>query len=560
MTLDGITLNAIVQELRATLIGSRVQQIYEPDDGLLLLECYGGKDLSLLISTLENPRLHLTQQTFENPRVPPTFCMLLRKYLNNGYVIGVEQPGLERIVRIQIKHGDLYTLCVELIGQRSNVILTHDGKILGSLRKGTEKRPFSAGQAYALPPVQDKLSLLSLSQEELAQRLVGSLENNGLAKAVQSVLEGAGPRLAQELIARAQLDASQQSCTAEELERLWEKVEDLAQTVKRGAYQPHVYFEDERPSDSAPFALQTLAQVRAERRESISQAIDECTAIKHAENAFEKLSRSLKVVLKNKLKKVMEALEQVGEDLEKARGFETYREEGDLLMASLSLLSKGQTEIEVDDFQTGEKRRIELDPTKEPIENAQHKYERYKKLKRGVEKLAERQIEIDAECKYLQEIESHIEQAEDEATLQTIVNELATEGYIPAPKERRDDENVSEPREYRIQGYRIFVGRSSKQNDALVRNAGREDYWLHVRDRPGSHVVIRNPARRQVPPDVLLKAAQLAAYYSKGRNAGKVPVLYTLIKFLRKPKGARPGLVLVTQEEGTLVVSPSAQM
>ncbi|MBI3461353.1 DUF814 domain-containing protein, partial [Candidatus Acetothermia bacterium] len=220
----------------------------------------------------------------------------------------------------------------------------------------------------------------------------------------------------------------------------------------------------------------------------------------------------------------------------------------------------GQSEIEVEDFQTGEKRKIRLDPTREPVENAQHKYERYKKLKRGVEKLEARKIELDGELNYLQEMESHVEQAEDEATLQAIFDELASEGYIAQPKAKREDEKALEPREYRIRGYRIFVGRSSKQNDELVRNAGREDYWLHARERPGSHVVIRNPEKRAVPNEVLVKAAQLAAYYSKGRNAGKVPVTYTLAKFLRKPKGARPGLVLLMQEEGTLLVSPSAEI
>lgn len=559
MTLDGITLNAIVQELRAKLVGARIQQVFEPLEGLLILECYGGADLSLLISVTENPRLHLTQQTFENPQAPPAFCMLLRKHLKNGYVIGIEQPGLERIVQIQIKHGDVYTLYVELLGQRSNMILVRDGKISGTLRKGTEKRPIQLGQLYEPPSPQAKLSLFNLEQRLLVDRLAQSMEN-GLAKALQSALDGIGPRLAQELIARAQLDSAQKSCTPEELEKLWSRVDELAQQVEAGAFAPQLYFENDQPTDCAPFALQTLSHLRAEPRESISQAIDECTAAQHTESFFEKQSQALRSVLKDKLKKVNEALKQVEEDLGKARDYGKYREEGDLLMASLYLMSKRQSEIEVEDFQTGEKRKIRLDPTLEPIENAQHKYERYKKLKRGVEKLEVRKIELDGELNYLQEIESHLEQAKDEATLQAIFDELVSEGYVAQPKAKREDEKASEPREYRIHGYRVFVGRSSKQNDELVRNAGREDYWLHARERPGSHVVIRNPEKRAVPNEVLVKAAQLAAYYSKGRNAGKVPVTYTLAKFLRKPKGARPGLVLLMQEEGTLLVSPSAEI
>ncbi len=559
MNLDGITLNAIVYELKAKLVGSRVQQIYEPLEGLLILECYGGEDMSLLISVAENPRLHLTQHSFENPRVPTTFCMLLRKHLKNGFVVGVEQPGLERLVQIQIKHGEVYTLWVELIGQRSNLILAHDEKILGALRKGSEKRPFLLGQKYELPPAQEKLSLLSLDKQTWLDRLNSSIEN-GLGKALQSALDGIGPRLAQELVLRAQLDATQKNCTPETLEKLWSNVAELAQRVKASVYEPQLYFENVQPRDFAPFALQTLSHLRAEPRLSISQAIDECTSVQRTEGAFEKLAHSLKSSLREKLKKITEAIKQVNADLGKARGFDRYREEGDLLMSYLYLVSRGQSEIELDDFQTGEKRKIKLDPMLEPIENAQHKYERYKKLKRGVDKLEERKRELDGELTYLQEIESHVEQAEEEATLHVIADELISEGYIARPKEKSDTSKNSEPREYRIQGYRVFVGRSSKQNDELVRNAGREDVWMHVRDRPGSHVVIRNPERRQVPQEVLLKSAQLAAYYSKGRNAGKLSVLYTLIKFLRKPKGARPGLVLVMQEEGTLVVSPSADI
>jgi predicted ribosome quality control (RQC) complex YloA/Tae2 family protein len=559
MNLDGITLNAIVHELKQKLVGSRVQQIYEPLEGLLLFECYGGEDLSLLISVAENPRVHLTEHVFENPSVPTTFCMLLRKHLKNGFVVGVEQPGLERIIQIQIKHGEVYTLWVELLGQRSNLILVQNEKTLGTLRKGSEKRPLQLGQRYEPPPAQEKLSLLSLEKEAWLSRLSTTLEN-GLAKALQASLDGIGPRMAQELVVRAELTGAQTSCTDEELARLWMKIEELAQRVRTNAYEPCLYFAEEQPSDCAPFALQTLSHLRSESLASLSRAIDSCASVQRTENAFEKLSHSLKSLLKEKLKKLGEAIKQVNEDLERARGFDRYREEGDLLMAYLYLLERGQSEIEVEDFQTGAKRKIKLDVNLEPIANAQHKYERYKKFKRGVEKLTARKAELEGELHYLQELESHVEQAEEAATLQAIAEELASEGYLQKPKEKSDEAKSSEPREYRIQGYRVFVGRSSKQNDELVRNAGREDIWMHVRDRPGSHVVIRNPERRPVPQEVLLKAAQLAAYYSKGRNASKLPVLYTLIKFLRKPKGARPGLVLVMQEEGTLVVSPSAEI
>jgi predicted ribosome quality control (RQC) complex YloA/Tae2 family protein len=527
----------------------------------LLFECYAGTDLRLLVSGADSPRLHLTTHSFENPQTPPPFCMLLRKYLKNGYVISIEQPGYERLVFLQIKRGDVGSLCVELLGPRGNLILLQDQKILGSLRPGTAKRPLQRGQLYQAPPPQPKLSLLSLSKDALVDRLLAHPESE-LAKALQSSLEGIGPRFAQELAARAGLDATQKVHTLSdtETETLWHQIAELAAQVQRTLFAPHLYFEGEKPLDCTPFPFQSYGHLRPEPCPSISEALDRCTTAQQTQSWFERRAQALRSHVHAKLKKVTEALYQVKADLEKARDFEKYREEGDLLMASLGQGCKGLSEIEVDDFFTGRRRLIRLDPTLSPIENAQRKYERYKKLKRGAEKLAERRAGLTEEVRYLQTVETQLEQAEDEITLEAIAQELTEEGYLLRAAGPRKSEPPAGPREYLVQGYRLWVGRSSKQNDALVRSAGREDYWLHARDRPGSHVIIRNPGRHAVPREVLEKAAQLAAYFSKGRLAGKVPVTYTQVKFLRKPKGARPGLVLVLQEEGTLLVNPSADV
>ena len=246
---------------------------------------------------------------------------------------------------------------------------------------------------------------------------------------------------------------------------------------------------------------------------------------------------------------------QVKQDAARAARFEEYKERGDLLMANLSEIKKGQRQIEVEDFSGGGKRLLPLDPMLDPVENAQRCYERYKKLKRGLEKLTERQQELEMELSYLKNLEVNLEQAETLEDLRELEGELELEGSFTS--KNKPQATSSGPRRITADGFSILVGRNGRQNDALIRQAQREDYWLHAKDRPGAHVIVTSDQRGQDPPErVLLRAAQLAAYYSRGRGSTSVPVMYTRVKYLRKPKGARPGLVLVTREEGTLMVSP----
>jgi predicted ribosome quality control (RQC) complex YloA/Tae2 family protein len=291
----------------------------------------------------------------------------------------------------------------------------------------------------------------------------------------------------------------------------------------------------------------------------MSDALDACHRERQQE-PFEQRARQLRTQLQQRVEKTKRVLSQVKEDLERAEKFEEYKERGDLLMVHLHDLTKGQRQAEIEDPATGEKRLIPLDPTLDAVANAQRYYERYKKLKRGVEKLTARQQELAMELQYLEELAVNLEQAETLEELRELESELELEGALTAPDKKRARATWSAPRRYAIDGFFILVGRNGRQNDALLREARREDYWLHAKDRPGAHVIITSDRRGVVPPQrVLLRAAELAAYYSRGRGSTKVPVTYTRVKYLKKPKGARPGLVLVTREEGTLMVTPKEE-
>ncbi len=562
---EGITLAAVVSELRARAQGAFIQQIYEPLPELLVLRLYRPptrEKLQLLISVGSDPRLHLTEQRYENPPQAPTFCMLLRKHLKGGVLEGVEQPDLERIVDLRIaRRGEALVLRAELLGNRSNVVLLRGDEVLGALKPSVGSRVFRPHQRYEPPPPQAKLDVRACSREEWLRGLSERADaDEPLAKAVAAITAGIGPRTARELCARAglPLEAPVSSLAPEPRERLWAAAEALFRRVARGDFEPCAYFDEEgNPVDVTPFPYAIYGHLRCEPSASISEALDTHRAT-HPE-PFEQLYRAISRELARRIEKVEGALRKVARDVERAERHRKYQALGDLLMAHLAELgpTRGRASVDLTDFE-GHMRTVELDPRLTPLENAQRYYERAKKLRRGLEKLAERRRELEWERQYLEEMQLHLEEARSLDELRELAEELGVGiGERSKPVRRSPGRGASRPRRYELGGYGIWVGRSGRQNDALLRESHREDWWLHVRDRPGAHVVVRGPKKGEEPPlEVLERAAELAAYYSKARGSGKVPVIATRIKYLRKPKGARPGLVLVPRVEKTLLVRP----
>jgi predicted ribosome quality control (RQC) complex YloA/Tae2 family protein len=564
MNIDGLTVSALAAELDASLRGSRVQGVFQPQPTLITLELWAGEEKRLLIEIGEQPRVHLTTHKFAHPQRPPAFCMLLRKHLRNGIIVGVSQPGLERMLDLSIRHGEEYTLRTELLGKQTNIVLLRNGTVLGALKSTGGQRSFRPGEVYQAPPAHEKLDPRTMTPEEFFARL-SPLSTSGavgpeIAQALLQIVDGIGPRLAQEIALRAQLDPAQPvaALTAEHRAALWSATRQLWESISQHP-SPSLYFDDDRPVDISPVPLQLYAHLRRESFPTLSQALDAYVRLAPQVSTFAHERHRLQEIVRGHCAKVRHALERVAQDLERSKDSEQFRREGELLLAHLAELRKGLDKIELEDFLDGTRRTIKLDPALDPVENAQQKFERYKKLKRAQEKLAARVEELRQELEYLESVEHSLEQAESDADLAEIREELSAGGYLPRePQSSKGPAHAGGPREFVIRGYRVWVGRSSKQNDELVRGAAREDYWLHARDRPGSHVIVKNPTQREIPRDVLEQAAQLAAYYSKGRDAKKVPVSYTRVKYLRK--GGRPGLVLMTQEEGTLIVAPKGDL
>jgi len=417
------------------------------------------------------------------------------------------------------------------------------------------QRSFRPGEIYQAPLSQGKLDPRAAVSEEFFNRL--AQERGELAGVLARILDGIGPRLAKEIAVRAQLDPSQSVAllSLEQRAALWDATCQLYKSVLQHP-SPRLYFDGDTPVDVAPIPLKLYEHFRGESRPTLSQALDElCSLPKHTVDQ-EKLA--LQKTMRQHIAKKRTALARVTWDLENTKDYERLKHEGELLIAHLSHIQSGAAVVELEDFLGGTRKTITLDPALSPLENAQRKFERYKKLKRAQEKLAARAEELRRELEYLEGVINSLERAESPEDLAKLREELQARGYLPRQPQAEQPTPKGGPREFLIGGYRVLVGRSSTENDELVRSASREDYWLHARDRPGSHVIIKNPTQREVPRNVLEQAAQLAAYYSKGRDAKKVPVSYTRVKYLRK--GGRPGLVLMTHEEGTLLVPPKGEV
>ncbi|MFQ5795063.1 MAG: NFACT family protein [Candidatus Bipolaricaulia bacterium] len=569
MGLDGVMLACIVDELKATLLGGRIRKIYQPEAGLLILHLWNLKTYRLLISVSQNSRIHLTESSPDNPERPPNFCMLLRKHLRNGILIGIEQPELERIVELHVRAGEgTRILSAELMGRNSNVILrTADGQILGAMRQGTgPPRSLIPGAPYQPPPSQGKRNPMTIDEAGF-QQLLGGEEK--VWRTLFARIQGIGPQLAKEIPLQADIPPSRStdSLSDEEQAELWRAFAGLFDRIRRGAYQPTLY----RDPDGAPIAVAPfeLAGYRAENLEAAgrngpSATLDEYHNRAGGRERFEALRHSLDRFVVRQVNKVERALERVEADRSQALEYERYREAGDLILTHLDRIEAGVREVEVEDLfaEAGGSRTISLDPRLSSKQNAQRYYRRYKKLKRGAVKLAKRQQELEAELTYLREVTHHLSQAEWVADLEEIADELREQGYREvegAVGLRRRDRTQgirSQPRRYSLDGYPVLVGRNGRQNDRLIREAARTDYWFHARGVPGAHVILKtNNQPERVPDTVLHKAAALAAYHSKARNATWAEVSYTQVKYLRKPKGAKPGAVILTRER-TLTVAP----
>ncbi len=579
MPFDGLVLAAIRHELERELLDGRIDRIYQPSplEINLLIHRAGTRFRLLLSAHPENARVHLTGQIRENPPSPPVFCMVLRKHLEGGRIRGIHQLGLDRILVLQIQgYNDLGEPCLkelicEIMGRHSNIILVNPDtkQIIDAIKRYTyavsRHREVLPGREYIPPPEQHKLNPLELKEEEFRQALLEAPLETPVAAVLQRILDGISQVMAREILYRAGLaqDLILDHCGEHELVVLWQAIQQMAGAIARGEFQPSLVLDEQgRPREFAAFDL-THFHAFTRRQGNMNALVDLFYTAREEDHDYQSKKQSLLTVVRREMGRLSQKLSLQEESLGKAERAEEYRILGELLMVNLYCLKKGLSEVTLENFYDPEKKMvtISLDPRLSPVQNAQAYFKKYTKAKQTREETGNRIEQTQRELEYLKSVETAITQATTVPELVEIREELEEQGYLkPANREKKREPEKPRPLVFTSSdGFTILVGRNNKQNDYLtLRLAKGEDVWLHTRDIPGSHVLIRTGGRT-VPETTLAEAASLAAYFSRARESQNVPVDYTLCRNVHKPRGARPGYVIYTGQR-TLTVNPDQEL
>ncbi|WP_314737384.1 NFACT RNA binding domain-containing protein [Limosilactobacillus urinaemulieris] len=557
MAFDGFFTHAVVHELNNTLATGRVAKVNQPYPAELIMTIRAHRhNYSLLLSANPTyPRMQITQIAYQNPAVPSNFAMTMRKYLEGAILESIEQVDNDRIIKMNFKTRDelgdqqRLILVIEIMARHSNVSLVNEktNKIIDTIKHvGSDQnrvRLLLPGATFVMPPKQDKVNPY-LPNQIYTDLVREDLEENELAKQLQARYQGLGRQSAQEL-ARELKASSDLPTTYHTFLKRFENPD------------PVIYDDNNEKRQFAAFPPNNINEDQLTHYDTLSVMLDAFYAQKAERDRSKELAGQVLKVLHNELKKDRRKVKKLNQQLEDAAKADYYRIRGEILTTYLGKLTAGMTEITLPNFYDDNKPlKINLDPELSPSRNAQKYFTKYDKLKTSVDYVKEQLKLTNDEINYLVNIESQIDLASP-ADIQEIRLELQQQGYIKQKRQKskkRRKVRVSKPEEFHTSnGTTVLVGKNNLQNDRLsFKIANKNDIWLHVKDIPGSHVIIRDS-----DPDeqTLLEAAQLAAYFSKGRNSDNVPVDYLPAKRLHKPNGAKPGFVIFTGQK-TLYVTP----
>ena len=568
MPLDALCLTAVAGEVRAAVQGGKIDKIYQPtrDEVVLYIRGPAGNVRLLLSANPGHPRAHLTERNRENPEQPPMFCMLLRKHLQGARILELNQPPLERILDFRLETldelGDRVErrLVLEAMGRSANLLLLDgEGRIVdctrrvdGDLARG--QRQLLPGLFYRQPPTVDKLNPFTLSPEEL--RLVLA---NPLGKAWDKLLldsfTGLSPLVARELAFRA----------GDDPEKLAAELEKLGKAVEENHFTAYLLVREGKPVDFTFLpVLQYGPETESIPRESFSALLDDFFSDRESAERVRQRGQDLVKSVTSARDRTARKLGNQARELEATKNRERLRELGDILTSNLHLMERGMSTFRTMDFYDPEGGEVDipLDPLLTPQQNAAKYYKEYNKAKTAEEMLTIQIEKGEKELEYLNSVLENIALAEGEKDLQEIRQELTETGYLRRPKTaaKRAKKVSGKPMEFRSSsGLRISVGKNNSQNDLLTTKlAYKSDIWLHTQKIHGSHVILWLEGG-EADARSLTEAAQLAAYFSQARDGSKVPVDYTPVKYVKKPAGARPGMVVYTTYQ-TAVVEPDAEL
>lgn len=561
MAFDGVTIAALVSEFQSCLSEGHVQKIAQPEpDELLLTIKKNRTNYKLRISASASlPLIHLTEKPKPSPFTAPNFCMLLRKHLNGARVLGFDQIGLERVIRIRFENlnelGDVVqkALMVEIMGKHSNIIFVDEkNQIVDSIKHVnglvSSVREVLPGRDYFIPNTKNKMDPFEVSVEEWNDIIFK--KPTTVAKALYGSLTGFSATLSQELAYCSKLDGDAPiiSLNGNEKSALMEHFRRLMTAVRQNEFSPCILVYGAKPIEFAAFPLTMFADYECRSFTSMSQVVEtfygEKDLIGRIRQKSVDLRKHVNTLLERSYKK-KEILEKQLLDTEKKNRYKVY---GELLNTYGYQLKPEDTTLSCINYYDDTEITIPVDPTKSASENANHFFDRYNKLKRTEEAVTEQMKETEETLSHLESILTELDIARREEDLHMIRRELIEAGYMKKKGTGgKKDHRLPKSRPLHFissDGYDLYVGKNNYQNDELTfKIATGNDWWFHAKNMPGSHVILK--AMGDEPPiRAFEEAASLAAYFSKGKNAKKVEIDYTLKKNVKKPNGSKPGFVV----------------
>ena len=580
MPLDALCLSGVVAELKPILTGAKIDKVHQPgrDEMILALRLGRGNGRLLLSASPNHPRLQMTELSRENPDAPPMFCMLLRKHLMGGRILSVEQPHLERIVELRLEVLDELgdrkerRLILEAMGRRANLVLVDDqGRIVDCLRRVdgdmSAQRQLLPGLFYRLPPAMEKADPTALDGGEWLRRVEQAPGESRVDHWLLDTFGGWSPLVCREIAFRAggRVDVTFEELGPQGRVRVGEAAEALLKTVRENNFTPTVISVEKRPKDFTFFPAEQYEEAgECAAYPTFSALMDRFYEQRENQERIRQKGQDLIRSVTNARDRTARKIANQQRELEATQDRERLRQFGDIITSNLHAMERGMATLRAMDFYDpdGGEVEIKLDPLLTPQQNAAKYYKEYNKAKTAEEMLTIQLEKGRRELDYLNSVLENITLAEGERDLQEIRQELADTGYLRRQIKGKDKGRRLSPKpmEFRsTAGLRISVGKNNMQNDLLTcKQAFKSDIWFHTQKIHGSHVILWTGGAQ---PDLqsLNEAACLAAWFSQGRESGKVPVDYTPVKYVKKPAGARPGMVVYTTYE-TAWVTPDESL
>lgn len=561
MAYDGIITYAVASELQKRLILGKIDKIHQPTNEDLILQIHTKEGNVRLLASCgsQSARVCLTQGKYVNPEVPPNFCMLLRKHIQGGRITDIRQYKSERIIEMDIEAQTELGFTVskrlifEIMGKHSNIVLVaiDTGKIIDSIKRISidvnRYRQLLPGVVYQYPPEQDKISFRDFWDDSLIESELG-IDTIHDPKYLMSHIAGISPAVAREM-------ASSYSPS--------QRLGSILRDIEAGSYVPRVYVdENDNPREFHITELSEYEPLSVTTFGNTSECVEFFYTNRSESNIVKQKAQPLYKSAKSALEKAELKKKRLSEDLMKAEDSDKYRLYGELLTANLHLVKPGARSVTVLNYYTGENIDIPLDEKINGAKNSQHYFKKYAKAKTAIKEKAVQLEDTEQDIKYLESVLVNIEFADSEDALDQIREELAQTGYVKRRQTKgiRKKKDKPHPIQYTLSdGNVVYVGRNNIENDWLTTKfAGRMDVWFHTKDIPGSHVILPMPAGEDwdsLPPEPIYEAASIAAYHSKAGSSENVPVDFVQVRHVKKPAGAKPGMVIFTHNT-TVWVDP----